>query len=199
MFMVRNAMSNTPLFLRVVCLYVIAALPIWAISHFTQPSPLVASVQFPPVSTLTTQTIKKQVISGQPARINITRLGIDLPVVDGVYDAQNDSWTLRDDAVQFATITTLPNDVQGNTFLYGHNTVQVLEPVKNIVPGDVLTITTTNGKVFSYAYVSDLSVTPDRTDVLAATSPTPRVTLMTCQGFFSETRRLLYFDFTGVA
>ena len=198
MFMVKNAITHTPLFLRVVCLYVVAAVPIWVLSHINQ-SHLVASVQIPAATRIIQTLQKKEVISGQPARISIARLGIDLPVVDGVYDSANDSWTLRDDAVQFATMTTLPNDDQGNTFLYGHNTVQVLEPVKNIVPGDLLTITATNGKVFSYTYVSDLSVTPDRTDVLAATSPTPRVTLMTCQGFFSETRRLLYFDFTGVA
>lgn len=193
----KTILRDTPLILRVVCLYALLAAP-WWVADIIQPTVSSATSVHVPVVMAIKQEVKDQVISGQPARVAITRLGIDLPVVDGTYDAARDTWTLLDDSVQFATMTPHPNNQGGNTFLYGHNTVAVLEPVKDITLGDVLTITATNGKVFTYSYTGDASVTPDKTDVLSAPSAKPQVTLMTCQGLFSETRRLLYFTFTGV-
>lgn len=197
--MVRTAMFRTPLIIRVVCLYVFVAVPLWMINFQQSTAPASALSQTTTIAKPITYEVKKQAISGQPARINIARLGIDLPVVDGAYDAVHNTWTLFDDSVQYATMTALPNDKEGNTFLYGHNTAAVLERVKDIIPGDMLTITATNGKVFSYAYTGDDSVTPDKTDILSAKSLQSQVTLMTCQGIFSETRRLLHFNFTGVS
>lgn len=192
--MVRNTIGDTPLLIRVVCLYVLAVVPVWTAMHIHQsPAPL-ASVQAP----LVVHKPAKQVISGKPIRVKIARLGINLPIIDGKYDKVKDSWVLRDDTAQYATISTLPNDNQGNTFIYGHNTTAVLEPVKGLRVGDTLTIATTNGHVFSYKYISDISVKPNKTDIITAPSKTPRVTLMTCEGIFSKTRRVMYFNFTGV-
>jgi LPXTG-site transpeptidase (sortase) family protein len=180
-----------------VCLYVVASVPILGMAHISQGAP-VAAIQVPEVEKMVKPVLSKSV-SGYPMRISIERLGINLPVVDGEYDAKKDTWTLRDNKVQYATMTDLPNDVQGNTVFYGHNTMQVLEPVKDIVPGDVLKVKTKNGHVFSYTYVKDSLVTPNKTNILTKPSSKPQLTLMTCEGFFSESRRLLYFKFTGVA
>jgi LPXTG-site transpeptidase (sortase) family protein len=194
---VKNTISNTPLLLRVVCLYVVASVPILALTYTIQAAP-VAAIPMPKVEKMVKPVLSKT-ISGHPVKISIKRLGINLPVVDGKYNAKKNTWTLRDNAAQYATMTDLPNNERGNTIIYGHNTVQVLEPVRNIMPGDVLKLTTKNGRVFSYVYMKDSSVAPDKTNILTRSSSKPKLTLMTCEGFFSETRRLLYFKFTGVA
>lgn len=199
MQLVKNTISNTPLILRVVCLYVLVTTPILSLRAIAQPVVSASSVKIPITKTIAKKVSTKPAIIGYPERIIIKRLGINLPIVEGVYNSQNDTWTLNDYAVHFATITTQPNDQQGHTFLYGHNTIEVLEPVKNIIPGDELQIVTKNKHVFTYQYQNDSSVTPDNTAVLNYTSKKPKLTLMTCEGLFSQTRRLLYFDFKGVS
>ena len=189
----RISLGNTPLIVRVVCLYVFAAVPVWVTAHIN-PAPPLAAVQVP----VAYRPVTKLAIQGQPTKLKIDRLGIDLPIIFGKYDAANDSWTVRDDAVQYASVSTLPNDESGNTFLYGHNTSKVLDAVKDLRVGDKLTITTSNGRIFTYSYNKDVSVKPNKTDVITAPSDAPRVTLMTCEGIFSQMRRLMYFNFEGV-
>ena len=196
MSMVQTTIAKTPLILKVVSLYVVIASVLWTVDHYVQaPRPVTGATTYKVIQT-------KQVdatISGQPAQIKIERLGITLPILDGAYNPVDDSWTLTDTAAHFATMTTQPNNKQGNTFIYGHNTQPVFEPVKDIVAGDLLTITTTNGHVFNYTYVNDVSVTPDQTSVLNPESALPKLTLMTCEGIFSETRRIMHFDFIGLS
>ena len=197
MTVAKNILTNTPFIIRVVCLYVmVASSLLWAV-HFMPADSFATSSPTPVV--VQTPVVSDEAIAGQPSRLTIERLGINLAIINGEYDAACDSWTLTDVSAQFDSMTAMPNYQSGNTFIYGHNTKAVFEPVKNIRPGDVLTVTTTNGRVFTYRYVDDMTVTPDRADVLKKESTEPMVTLMTCQGMFSETRRLLHFTFEGVA
>lgn len=194
----KAVIQNTPLIVRVVCLYVAAFTIIVLASQINQPAPIAQSILFADVPQMTNYK-SKTIVSGYPKKLSIVRLGISLPVINGTYDEKKNDWTLSDHAVQFATMTTLPNNVYGNTFIYGHNTSAVLEPVKDLRVGDIATVTTTNGKTFTYAYTRDQIVKPNKTDILDDTPAKPRLTLMTCEGFFSLTRRIMYFDFKGVA
>lgn len=194
MSMVQNAITTTPLVFKVVSLYVVVASLAWLTNVYPQ-TPTPTPVAYTIIETK--QPIAT--VNGHPAQLTIARLGISLAVLDGSYDPANNSWTLTEDATHFATMTALPNNKHGNTFIYGHNTAAVLEPVKDLVQGDLLTLRTTNGHIFNYVYKSDVTVTPDQTDILTSKATKPQLTLMTCQGIFSETRRIMRFEFVGIS
>jgi LPXTG-site transpeptidase (sortase) family protein len=193
-----NTMTKIPLVLRAVSLYVVVGAGIWGtgqIVEFYTPTPLpVSQVVTPPKPKIFSQ----QVISGHPISFSVERLGINLPVRDGVYDSQTKEWTLSGDAVYFATITREPNDTLGNTFIYGHNQPQVIEPMKDVQVGDIVTIGTSNGLTFRYTYTHDSIVAPTFTAALKERPENPQLTVMTCEGIWSETRRLMYFDLLEV-
>lgn len=194
----RNYASRIPLFIRVVSLYVAVGLPCAAVINLTKPAeqPVLAI-------THTTLAVKatgdKATVTGTPKSIRLPQVGINLPVIDGTYDARSNTWSLTDDKAQFATITDKPNDYRGNTFIYGHDTSPVFASTSKLEKGDIAQVVTTNGHVFEYVYTGELTVDPTSTDVLEFNPTTPRLTLMTCSGLWSEHRRLMYFDFKGVA
>jgi LPXTG-site transpeptidase (sortase) family protein len=190
--------SKIPLVLRAVSLYVVVGAGAWGavslVDIYTPEPPQVSQVLTLPKQ----EVLAPQTISGHPVSFSVKRLGINLPVNDGKYDPRTEEWTLSDDAVFFATITTKPNDTRGNTFIYGHNQPQVIEPMKDIVVGDIVTIKTSNGHTFRYEYVRDTIIAPTFTKVLNEDPKKPQLTVMTCEGIWSETRRLMYFDFVEV-
>jgi LPXTG-site transpeptidase (sortase) family protein len=194
----KQFMTKIPLLIRAVSLYVIAGALLYGggtiVAAYTpDPQPVAQIVTAPKIKILS-----QQVISGHPVSFSVEKLDIKLPVKDGTYDPQTDQWTLTNDAVFFAAMTTEPNDTQGNTFIYGHNQPQVIEPMKDIAVGDIVTIKTSNGHTFRYEYVRDTIIAPTFTDVLNEDPEKPQLTVMTCEGIWSETRRLMYFDFVEV-
>lgn len=136
-----------------------------------------------------------QEISGTPIRIVIPKVGIDLPIIQGGF--VNGNWILTDDKVQFATMTSLPNNVAGDTLLYAHDTIPLFYPTINLQKGDMLYVYTSNNHVFTYMYQGDDFVLPTDTSILTYEGPS-RVTLLTCNGVFDEYRRLMYFSFVKV-
>ncbi len=186
-----------PLFVRVVAAYVLVSVPIWLGVSFLQPSP--REIQVASIITAD-QLVKFETstrVSGEPVRIYLPRLGVDLTIIDGQYNKATDSWTLTDTQAQFARMTELPNNEAGNTFIYGHNTAAVFAPLAQLQPGDEAIVYTSNGHSFSYVYTNNHIVQPTTTSILAP-SETPTLTLMTCEGVFSEARRVAVFDFKGV-
>jgi LPXTG-site transpeptidase (sortase) family protein len=133
-----------------------------------------------------------------PKQLIIPRLGMNLSVVPGQYNPATKTWTLTDDKVQFADITSLPNDRSGNTLLYGHNTAKVLAPTDHMMEGDIAQVTTVSGQTFTYAFSSGRLVDPSDTSVLKETDAKPQLTLLTCDGLWDEKRRLMTFDFVSV-
>ncbi len=194
----RSILTKIPLFPRVVSLHVV----LWSVALLgfymwgPKSDTTYASTTLP-LTAYTTTHIAENIISGEPDNIRVDRLNINLPIKNGTYDSKTATWTLSSDAAYFATMTTLPNNQHGNTFIYGHNTRQVFEPLSGLVPGDIITITTTNGHVFSYSYSHDSIIPPDLTSVLYSNPKTPQLTIMTCEGILSQTRRLMYFDLQG--
>lgn len=133
------------------------------------------------------------VISGRPVRLAIPALGIDLPVIDGYYNQTTKKWTLTNDKVQYAVITPLANNQQGNTFLYGHNRRGVFRTLNKVHAGDQAIVTTDNGHTFTYRFVGALETTPTD-DSLFHYQGKPILTIQTCSGAWYQNRQLFRFD-----
>lgn len=145
-----------------------------------------------------------KVISGVPVRIVIpgsSWLGqvVDLPVDKGYYDASTGEWTLSGYHAQFMTISSLANNVSGQTYIYGHNNDYVFGALRHVTPavGAQALLYTDTGHVFSYSFTSVTSVAPDSTAVLDYHGP-PILTVQTCTGSFNEVRTLYTFTFDKV-
>jgi len=157
-----------------------------------------AATQTPKAAATTTSTPSTETtIYGQPVRLSIPRLGINLHIINGTYDTATKGWTLTSTNAQFATITSLPNNVTGDTLIYGHETAAVFEKTNDLVKGDILLIYTSNNHIFDYTYTSSKITSPTDTSVFSYQGG-PRVTLLTCNGWFSQNRRLMYFTFNSV-
>lgn len=144
---------------------------------------------------------RQQAISGKPVRIVIPSHNIDLPVDDGIY-AVDGSWTLSDTRAQFALMSTQPNDQAGNTFIYGHGTEIVFGKLAKQPPtSDTQAhIYTSNGWEFTYIFRDSRDLTPTDTEILKDTaSGSPRLTVQTCTGVWSEWRTMFTFVFSQVA
>lgn len=193
---IRDITAKIPLLTRVVSLYVVVfliAFSVFQVVSLINP-PLV--IKHPPIAVVknSAKIIEKVIIDGQPEYFAVERLGVNLPVKIGTYDQSTDSWTLSDDAVYFAAVSKLPNNQSGNTFIYGHNRDQVIAKLSDLVAGDVAVVKTLNGHSFAYIYVGDDVVSANTTSVLFEETEKPRLTVMTCDGAWSQDRRLMYFD-----
>lgn len=193
-----NITTRIPLILRVVSLYVVVGLPLWFAASTGQFTHRVVVDSRVAVRRQAVVTPLASVKTGTPTAVAVPNVGISLPVIQGEYDAAKDSWTLTDDKAQFAAMTDQPNDRAGNTFIYGHNTDPVFAKLSALKAGDIAEVKTSNNLTFRYVYTGEQIVQPTNTDILNAEPATPRLTLMTCEGIFSQTRRVMFFDFKEV-
>lgn len=140
---------------------------------------------------------KAVLVQGKPARIGLPAAGIDVKVVDGVYDPASGSWTLSKDMAHYAIMTSLANNQTGNTFIYGHNKTSVFAALSKIRQGDYADVTTEEGHVFRYVLREYRDVTPQDTGIFQYEGE-PILTVQTCSGPWFEKRRLFTFDFVEV-
>lgn len=138
-------------------------------------------------------------IAGRPVRIVIPASNVDLPVDEGYYDSSSNSWTLSGYHAQFAMISTLANNVAGDTFIYGHNNNYVFGALRHVMPAvDARAlIYTDNGHIFVYKFQKSFSLAPSDTSVLSYSGP-PIMTIQTCTGSINEWRTMYRFDFVKV-
>jgi LPXTG-site transpeptidase (sortase) family protein len=143
---------------------------------------------------------RKAAISGTPVRITVPRLNIDLPVAPGTYDATRKQWSIADTTANYATDTAAPNDTINKTFIYGHWSDGVFGRTKNLVSGDIAFVYTSNGHRFQYKFQEAHAVAPDQADKVFATFiGDPGLVLMTCQGWWAQERRMMYFNYESVS
>jgi sortase (surface protein transpeptidase) len=93
-------------------------------------------------------------VSGTPDEIKILSLHMDLPVINGYYNAQNGQWTLTLNKAQYATPSVPPNNESGNTLIYGHYRTEVFAYLHLIKPGAEADVITNNGLTFKYTFQS---------------------------------------------
>lgn len=136
-----------------------------------------------------------EVIYGQPAELAIPRLGLDLKILNGSYDATTKGWTLDDWHAFWMVDTPQLTDRSKMTIIYGHDQENVFGHLNLLKPGDALVITTAQGALVNLRYRADAVVQP--TDVQLARSGDATVALITCSGSFYQQRRVMYFDFVS--
>lgn len=132
---------------------------------------------------------ERPVISGKPVRVVVERIGLDLPVGEGNYNPADGSWTLANDKAFFAMPSMLANDQMGNTIIYGHNIKKVFKPLAGMIEGDKVIVYTDNGHMFAYSYLQKSDIKPNDISFFQADSE-PTLILQTCEGTFSEWRRM---------
>lgn len=152
----------------------------------------------PAGSTATSSDQPQGYITGMPVGVTIPSLGISLPIVPGYYDAKSQTWTLTTNKVQFATLTTQPNNQSGNTFLYGHARTNLFGKLPKIQAGAEAVVTTANGHTFYYTLDHTRVVDPSDSDAVLDYSGKPILTLQTCVGLLYQNRELLTFNLERV-
>lgn len=163
----------------------------------TAQAPMVEASQ-QPVVTRTGQaasTNGSMILSGFPSTLTVDDTGIDLGVRAGYYDARTTNWTLDNSHAFYATITPLPNDSTGTTFMYGHNRVGVFSTLKNVTKDSKAVVKTTNGRTFTYSYERMFKVTPENSQAVLAQSEKPTLVLQTCGGILDQYRMIYIFNF----
>lgn len=144
---------------------------------------------------------KPVVISGKPIRISIDGTGINLPLIDGTYDATTDSWTLSKTAAQFADMSSPANNQQGTTFIYGHGTDAVFGAISQQHPplGTLAHVSTDTNRTFNYVLDDVHDYTPNDTSLLSdLTSGAPQLVVQTCSGALSQWRTMFIFQYKDV-
>jgi LPXTG-site transpeptidase (sortase) family protein len=137
------------------------------------------------------------VIEGNPVRIQVPSVSIDLKVIPGNYYPATKSWSLSLNDAQFAKITNEPNNRQGLTFIYAHYRKGVFINLPKIQPGAEVIITTDNGHTFTYTYTKNIVTNPNDTSLFTYQGK-PLLVLQTCSGFWFQNRQLFLFDLRKV-
>lgn len=153
-----------------------------------------------PFFTSTTQQVTpaKATVSGMPSHIDLPGVGISIDVAPGYYNKKSQTWTLSINKAQYATITPQPNDGGGNTFIYGHNRLEVFYKLLRVKQGDKAIITTSNKHKFTYSMVSRKDTSPTDSSLFKYQGP-PILTLQTCSGFWYQNRSLFVFKLVEAA
>lgn len=144
-----------------------------------------------------TSTPKVNEIQGQPVELLIPSLNMDLPVIPGYYDSQAKIWTLTLSEVQYATITPPPNNVEGDTFLYGHYRQAVFARLHTI-PSDAQAIVKTSNNHTFYYQLASIRTTNPGDDSVFTYKGAPILTIQTCTGLFFQNRQFFTFDLEKV-
>lgn len=125
-----------------------------------------------------------------PVTIEIPSVDIKLEVERGSYDPNTEMWTLGEGEAYWADLTTLPSQEPGNTLIYAHNQPNAFYRLKDIEKGDKIVITAETGEHLVYEYQHDKIVDPRDNELFDMNDDT-YLTLLTCNGWFSEARRLM--------
>lgn len=138
-------------------------------------------------------------VDGNPVKIAIPALDLNLQIVPGYYNQQNKSWTLTNDKAQFATLSTLPNSESGNTFVYGHARKNVFASLHSLHAGAIAVVTTDNGHTFYYELSATQVIDPSDWNAVFGYQGKPILTLQTCTGPTYAKRQLFTFNLVRVA
>lgn len=122
-----------------------------------------------------------------PQHITIQRADIDLPIVS--VPLENGTWKVNDKVANFAQGTSSVSSTKGNVGIFAHDRMPGFAAIKDLIPGDIIEV---YGDRFVAVYkVEQGNVTdPDSVDVFYPTED-PQITLVTCQGNFSEKRYVI--------
>lgn len=154
--------------------------------------------QSAPIVTTQTSTANPVVaIESEPVYLVLPRLGIELAVVRAEYDTLTNTWPVSTTAANYAINTPPISNLSGKTLIYAHAQKNLFATTSELKASDDLYITTADGHILHYNYASELIVPPSNVNIFDQLQGTPGVILMTCDGLWSENRRLMEFNYEG--
>lgn len=119
-----------------------------------------------------------------PESIKIEKSGINLNVVS--MPLVNGTWEVKAGAANYAEGTSLLNGFDGNVGIYAHDTNSDFAKIKDLQPGDVISVYA-GGYKFKYEVKSTQTTSPEDLDVFYPTEQAT-LTLVTCDGILSQLR-----------
>lgn len=189
--------ERTPLAIRIVALYLgTIVISLGSVYLYQSNQPVVYATENPVASVRQAIEVSEEapvVIESAPTRLTVERLGIDLEVKPGYYDSFSKEWTIDNTSAFFATKSQKPGTSPGTTFIYGHNRKSAFGDLAKISTGDKVTLKLEDGHIATYEYARDVRVSPETTSIITEKSEYPQLVLMTCDGLFSDARRIMYF------
>jgi len=131
-----------------------------------------------------------------PQKIKIPSLELELPVI--AVPLINGTWEVYDYTANFAQGTALPNGKKGNTGIYGHDRPQAFAALKKLSGGESVVVETKN--YLFYYQISEIKkqLRPEEVDIFYPTNK-PVLTLLTCNGTFSQHRYALRANLIRIA
>jgi sortase (surface protein transpeptidase) len=133
-------------------------------------------------------------LQGQPVRIIVPSLSIDLPVVKQSYSEVTKTWPVSPVEANYAASTAPINNTRSETLIYGHSTRAIFGPLLNLAPAAIAYVYTDNGHVFKYSYAGSQDVTPYKLSIFQDMAKAPAgLKLITCDGPYFQYRRLMSF------
>lgn len=138
-------------------------------------------------------------VSGIPVRLVIPGSAVDIPIIEGSYNPNAETWTLSGYMAQYDISSTPANNLVGDTFIYGHNNDFVFGSLRHNTPtnGATAYVYTNNGHILQYSFIKTYSLSPSDTSVLVYNGP-PTLTIQTCTGALNQWRTMFIFNFDRV-
>jgi LPXTG-site transpeptidase (sortase) family protein len=125
--------------------------------------------------------------AARPSHIVINRVGVDLNVTPAAIE--NGIWqTSQTDATHLVD-SARPSE-GGNVVVYGHNTKKIFAPLHQVKTGDIITLTTEDGRAHEYQIDQITTVTPDQIEVVLPTDHEV-LTVYTCTGWLDSKRLII--------
>jgi LPXTG-site transpeptidase (sortase) family protein len=140
----------------------------------------------------------KTVTNSEPIRIIIPKIGIDIDVVRSTYDDKQQTWPVSAVAANYATNTPLISNKSGKSLIFGHARKNVFADIGNLTASDSIYIKTASGNTLEYVYANSTIVSPTDVEIFDNLTGKPGVFLMTCDGVWSQNRRLMQFELKEV-
>jgi len=123
-----------------------------------------------------------------PISITIHAVEMSLPIQETAFS--HNTWEVASDAISHLSISARPQE-KGPIILYGHNTNNRFGPIRWLLQGDTIVITTADKKSYTYRVTKTERVNPDNITELTNVSQEMLV-LYTCDGF-ADLQRFLVF------
>ena len=129
------------------------------------------------------QAPKIETTSSYPAHIFI-KWRVDIDIEPAVYD--NGNWTISPDQASYLLSSARVGE-SGNIVIYGHNKRSILGNIRVLKGGEIITLTTREGKQYDYQVTQVKEVDPSDTALIQPTSEEV-LTIYTCSGLLDSQR-----------
>lgn len=119
-----------------------------------------------------------------PTAIHIPSVGIHLPIEES--DIVDGVWQVSQTGASHLQTSARPGQ-SSNIVIYGHNLLSLFGRVRDLNKGDIITLKTAYGSLFTYEVTETMTVQPNQIEVALPTD-TETLTLFTCDGLADSIR-----------